>query len=104
MGDPGCLSLFGKDAREHQRFAAHLTAEYATQVAAKSGEMVSQWKAKPAEENHYLDTVRGCAVGAAMCGCRLPGMVTPATVKRRVDMSPATRKSYAEYLKSKRSA
>ena len=43
MGDPGCLSLFGRDANTHRLLADHLTAEYRIQTMARH-RTVDEWK------------------------------------------------------------
>ena len=66
MGDPGCLSNFGRKAAQHRLFAEHLTAESRRQTEGR-GRTVEEWKLpthKPG--NHWLDCVVGCAAGASM--------------------------------------
>ena len=75
MGDPGCLSLWGRKAETHKLFAEHLTSEYRVRTEAR-GRTVDEWKAKPNQpDNHWLDGIVGAAVAAAMLGAALPGMV-----------------------------
>jgi hypothetical protein len=74
MGDPGCLSLFGDDPATHRLIAEHLCAEYRVKTEGR-GRTVDEWKIKPEHfDNHLLDGVVGCAVGAAMLGVDLQGM------------------------------
>lgn len=70
MGDNGCLSLYGNDAGAHACLADHLTAEYPITVEARDRK-VAEWKARPGRDNHWLDNLVGCAVGASMLGCSL---------------------------------
>jgi phage terminase large subunit GpA-like protein len=73
MGDPGCLSLFGCKAGEHELLAAHLTAEYRVRTEAR-GRIVDEWKLRAgAPDNHWLDCLVGCAVAASVLGAVLPG-------------------------------
>jgi len=68
MGDPGCLSIFGRKAMQHRLFAEHLTAEYRVRTEGR-GRTVDEWKLpvhKP--DNHWFDCVVGCAAGASMQG------------------------------------
>lgn len=65
-GDPGRLALDGND---HALLLEHLTAESCVSVEAK-GKRVDEWKAKP-RDNHWLDCLVGCAVGASVNGAKL---------------------------------
>lgn len=100
MGDPGCLSLWGKDAREHHIFATHLTAETAERVQTKTGELVDQWTVRPGFENHYFDALVGTATAAAMCGCRLPGANAPAAKPEVIDLSKMPRRPLKDWLRA----
>ena len=69
MGDRGCLSLNGKEP--HRLLASHLTSEYRVRVEAKN-RVVDEWKLRPDRpDNHWLDTLTGCCVGASMLGCQV---------------------------------
>lgn len=70
MGDTGCMSLFGNDGESHKCLADHLTSEYAVTVEAKDRK-VAEWSLRPGRDNHWLDNIVGCAVGASMLGCSL---------------------------------
>ena len=73
MGDPGCLSLFGRRPEDHQLFAEHLTAEYRVRTEAR-GRVVDEWKLRAgAPDNHWFDCLVGCAVAASIQGAVLPG-------------------------------
>jgi len=73
MGDPGCLSLFGRNPEAHRLFAEHLTAEYKVRTEGR-GRVVDEWKAKPNQlDNHWFDGMVGCAVAASIQGVTLPG-------------------------------
>ncbi len=72
MGDPGCLSLYGRDAEHHRLLAEHITAEYRVRTEGR-GRVVDEWKLRPeASENHWLDCAVGAAVAASIQGVRLP--------------------------------
>ena len=73
MGDPGCLSIFGRKAVQHRLFAEHITAEYRVRTEGR-GRTVDEWKLpvhKP--DNHWFDCVVGCAAAASMQGAALRG-------------------------------
>ncbi len=73
MGDPGALSLFGRDENTHRLLAEHLTAEYRIKTQARD-RTVDEWKLKAIRpDNHWLDCLVGCAVAASMEGARLFG-------------------------------
>ena len=73
MGDPGCLSLSGRDEKAHRLLADHLTAEYRVQTTAR-GRTIDEWKLRATRpDNHWLDCLVGCAVAASMQGAVLPG-------------------------------
>ncbi len=73
MGDHGCLSLFGDNPSLHRLFAEQITAEYRVKTEGR-GRTVDEWKMRPAAaDNHWLDCLVGCAVGASIMGAILPG-------------------------------
>jgi hypothetical protein len=52
MGDPGCLSLFGRKPEQHQLIAAHLTSEYRVKTEGR-GRTVDEWKLRvDGSDNH----------------------------------------------------
>ena len=72
MGDPGCLSLFGRNPSEHQLLAEHITSEYRVKTEAR-GRTVDEWKLRAgAPDNHWLDCLVGCAAAASVQGAVLP--------------------------------
>ena len=73
MGDPGSLSLYGRDESAHRLLAEHLTAEFRIKTMARD-RTVDEWKLKAARpDNHWLDCLVGCAVAASMEGAKLFG-------------------------------
>ena len=71
MGDPGCLSLFGRDEKVHLLLSEHLTAEYRVQTEARD-RVVDEWKLHASRpDNHWLDCLVGCAVAASLQGASL---------------------------------
>jgi len=87
MGDAGCMSLWGSKPDRHQLFAEHLVAEYPVRTEAK-GRTVDEWKWRPGRpDNHWLDCLVGCAVGASIMGVSLEGTQR---VKRTTDRKPIT--------------
>ncbi|MFO8012571.1 MAG: terminase gpA endonuclease subunit, partial [Phycisphaerae bacterium] len=88
MGDPGCLSLFGRDPKAHRLLADHLTAEYRVKTLARD-RTVDEWKLRPTRpDNHWLDCLVGCAVAASIQGAALAGIdARSASPPRRLRLS-----------------
>ncbi len=73
QGDPGCLSLFGRQPEHHRLLAEHLTSEYPVRTEGR-GRTVDEWKLRASGlENHWLDCLTGSAVAASMQGAVLFG-------------------------------
>jgi hypothetical protein len=71
MADKGSLALFGQKPEPHRLFAEHMTAEYRVRTEGR-GRTVDEWKPRPGQpDNHWLDGIVGCAVGASILGVRL---------------------------------
>ena len=88
IADKGSLSLFGQKPEPHRLFAEHLVAEYRVRTEGR-GRTVDEWKPRPNQpDNHWLDCLVGCAVGASMLGCSLLGLEPPPKeTRRRVKLS-----------------
>ncbi len=99
MGDKGCLSLYGHEPTAHIMLAEQLSAEYFVPVTAKE-RVVNEWKLKPgAYDNHWLDCLVGCAVGASMLGASLKTVADP-----RAFSSSVQAVSFSEMQKARREA
>lgn len=79
-GDPGCLQLFKDTAHAHRMIAEQLAAEYSVETEGR-GRRIKEWKLRPGRDNHLLDCVVGCAVGASIEGCKLIGSTKPSQAK-----------------------
>lgn len=93
MGDPGALSLYGRDGTAHRLLAEHLTAEYCVRTEAR-GRVVDEWKLKAIRpDNHWLDCLVGCAVAASMQGVKLFGTesVQQGATRKRLKLSELAR-------------
>jgi len=92
MGDPGCLSMPGRDEKAHRLLADHLTAEYRVKSLAQ-GRTVDEWKLRATRpDNHWLDCLVGCAVAASIQGAALPGVADgPSQSRRRIKLSELQR-------------
>jgi hypothetical protein len=87
MGDPGCLSLFGRAADAHRLLADHLTSEYRVKTEGR-GRTVDEWKLRLSGiDNHWLDCLVGAAVAASMQGAVLFGTDARPQPKPRVRLS-----------------
>lgn len=83
MGDPGCVSLFGRDAKAHRLLADHLTAEFPVRTEGR-GRTLQEWRLRqPGLDNHWLDCAVGAAVAASMCGASLLGGSSPGAGRKR---------------------
>lgn len=88
MGDPGCLSLFGRSAERHRLLAEHLTSEYRVKTEGR-GRTVDEWKLRAdGLDNHWFDCLVGCAVAGSIQGTVLFGTDIKATSpKPRIRLS-----------------
>jgi len=89
MGDPGCLSLFAPSpGGDHRLLSEHVTSEYRVKTSGRGREL-DEWKLRtPGSDNHWLDCLVGCAVGASMQGAILFGTAAKeAPRKPRVRLS-----------------
>ena len=74
MGDPGCLSLFGRESKIHTLLAEHLTSEYRVKTMA-NGRTVDEWKLRATRpDNHWLDCLVGSAAAGSLCGAELASL------------------------------
>ncbi len=85
LGDPGCVSLWGRTRDIHQMFAQHILAERPS-VQESRGVSVEVWNELPGRENDLFDCMVGAAVAASMLGVRAPGLeeATSRRGRRRV--------------------
>lgn len=79
-GNPGSLTLCGKQPSKHRMLAEHLTSETRERMRGAS-RSVDIWTLLPHRDNHLLDCLVGAAVAASVEGVALPGM---APVHRRI--------------------
>lgn len=71
FGDPGSLTLWKARPNRHRLFADQMAAEFRTRTEGR-GRVVDVWELRPnGFDNHWLDGVVGCAVGASMSGISL---------------------------------
>jgi hypothetical protein len=73
-GDAGSLTIFGRE-RDHELFGQHIANSETWTETEGWGRKVREWTLRPAKpDNHWLDCLVGCSVGASMLGCCLRGM------------------------------
>lgn len=71
-GDRGALTVPGKSPSENRMLVEHLTAEKPeTMTNQSTGRTVDEFDEIPGRDNHWLDCLVGCAVGASILGCDL---------------------------------
>ena len=87
VGERGSLSAFGTRVEQHKMLIDHLTAESPVRTTGR-GREVWEWKARPNEDNHWLDCLNMAAVGASMMGAALPGSFVGRAPERRVVKLP----------------
>lgn len=87
QGDPGCLSLWGRDPGEHRMIADHAVAEFAVRTVGQ-GRAVDEWRTRPDRpDNHYFDGLAGVSAAASLCGAVLPGTGAAPTKRKRYSMA-----------------
>ncbi|HUX01271.1 MAG TPA: terminase gpA endonuclease subunit [Phycisphaerae bacterium] len=93
LGDRGALTLWGDNPVRHRLFGEHVAAEYFVRTSGR-GRTVDEWKLLPHRpDNHWLDCLVGCAVGASMLGT---STLEDAAPRRKTIKAP--RKSRVRYL------
>jgi len=71
IGTEANLSLFGQAGEtDHRLLGDHLVSESPTETQGR-GRTVIEWLPLPGYDNHWLDCLVGCSVGASMQGCSL---------------------------------
>ena len=92
MGDPSCLSLFGRDEKAHRLLAEHLTAEFRVKTMARD-RTVDEWKLRATRpDNHWFDCLVGAAVAASIQGATLSSLPGQTTAPRqRIKLSKLQR-------------
>lgn len=96
IGGEGCMSLFGTEARRHRAFSEHITSEY-TVLTEGRGRKVLEFKPDPKQpDNHWLDGIVGCCVGASIFGVTLKG------IDHRPPQKPRVRRKMSELMEEKR--
>lgn len=69
--EPHSISLFKAMPHEHRLLADHLTSETRHRPKTEDGRTVDLWSMTPGAENHWLDNLVDCAVGASEIGVKL---------------------------------
>lgn len=85
-GDPGSLTLFGRDPEAHRLVAEHIANSeiYTLTEGERSGGKVHEWSLRPGKpDNHWFDCLVGCCVGASRCGVTLAGQHVTVQRKRK---------------------
>ncbi len=92
MGDPGCLSLFGRTPATHRLLADHMLAEYRVRTEGR-GRTVDEWKLRVESlDNHWLDCAVGASAAASMEGAVLFGTgASMAATRPRIRLSTLRR-------------
>jgi hypothetical protein len=72
LGQPGALTLFLAQPKEHLSFARHLTAEVKTEEFISDKGLVTKWE-RLRRNNHWLDALYNACAAGHLCGVRLLG-------------------------------
>ena len=91
QGDPQSISIFGSEPAAHRLIADHFSAETPEEKEGR-GRRIEEWKARIGRDNHWLDCMAGCMVGASIAGARLPGSVVTRRPQKRVRLSDLQQK------------
>jgi hypothetical protein len=83
VGQPGAMTLFQAQPKEHLSFAKHLTAEVKTEEFLSGKGLVTKWE-RLRRSNHWFDALYNACAAGHLCGVRRLGA--------EVDPSPAPRK------------
>jgi len=82
LGDPGCLSVYGKIPEHVRMFSEHMVSEYSIRTEGR-GRVVDEWAMRPGRtENHFWDCLVGCAVAASEQGITLTGSGNQSNVRK----------------------
>lgn len=83
IGDPGCLTLWGRNGDAHRMLVDHLTAEVPIRTSGR-GRTLDEWKLPDkGRDNHWWDCLVGNAVAGSMLGVAVKGGEAIGTTKRR---------------------
>lgn len=92
-GDHGALTVFNGPENRMRLLSDHLQSEFSVRTEGR-GRTCDEWKIKPQHfDNHWLDCLVGCCVGASMLGCQLKQTSADFDKKTR-----AVRKNRVSYL------
>jgi hypothetical protein len=67
-GNPGSLTLWGRDAETHRMFSDHMNGEVAKFVES-GGNAIYEWQDTP-NDNHLFDCMVGATAAASVCGIK----------------------------------
>lgn len=83
-GDAGALTIYEGTQTHHRMLAEQVTAEYCVRTEGR-GRVVDQWSIRPHKsDNHFLDCLVGCALGASILGVRREGDAVQAAARQFV--------------------
>jgi hypothetical protein len=98
-GDPGALTLFGDDPKQHALFAAHVASSERWEATEGKGRKLHEWEHLPSRpDNHWFDAAVLACVGASYQGIARPGVAQPTAARParvRISMSSAIAQSMA---------
>ena len=87
-GERGCISIFGRDAAEHELFAEHVAHSETWVESTALGRVVHEWFVRPMRpDNHWFDCLVGCAAAASMCGIKSGAEQPDRPPRKRIKLS-----------------
>jgi hypothetical protein len=102
-GDPGSISIFGRDGRKHELLAEHIARSEKWVEVTGPGGRVWEWSLLPSRpDNHWFDCLVGCAAAASMCGIRAHDAIAPPRQRKRYTQEDLRRrKKFGETVHNK---
>jgi Phage terminase large subunit (GpA) len=102
MGGAGSLRLFGSKSSAHEMIAEHLSAEFAEPRKTLGGDVFDKWGMKPTySDNHLLDCLVGCAVGANIQGVQFAAHRVEAPTEPERPKDKPKKKKWSEIYAAK---
>ena len=98
-GDPGAITLWGKDANRHRMLADHLAKSETAIRTEGQGRVVYEYRLRPAKpDNHLFDNLTACLALSSYRGLRLPAEPTPTETEARRRHTGGRRRARVRYV------
>lgn len=90
--DRGSLTIFGENPEQHAMFADQICAEYRVRTSGRERELDEFLLRPGGPDNHFLDCLAGCAVGASMQGVVIPSTRDTNKQEKKVSFAEMARR------------